>query len=178
MNAAKLFKKTLGIAVLGAAAAAIAAAGQEQDKPAKPRGFGALEDYTLLMDYFRRVVGTQQEMPYSESCLYSIAGDDEHLLMEVYENGGTSTESMTPYIVPLSALTESLAVVEQYDMASWNDRDDCYPITGILEVVKFRRNDGTYVRVSTEKMPVDGGMGAFNEVAGVLSAYAVEENLK
>lgn len=177
MNAAKIFRKTLGIAVLGAAAAAVMT-GCAGDEPKETTGYGALEDYTLLMDHFYRVVGTPEEMPYNEMCLYSIAGDDEHLLMETYESGGTDKEIKTEYVVPVSALEESLAAAKKYDMAGWDERDDCEGITGVFIVVKYREEDGSYVRVTSEHMPADNGKTAFNEVGNALSKYATDEYKK
>ena len=135
----------------------------------------ASDEKVMLFDYYERMVGTEEQMPYTERVLYPY--NDDLLLMQCYLNGGMPDEKVVEYLVPRSVLDELMEIVRKFDMKKWNNRDDTDSIEGEIFVCKFRDEDGAFVRVSSECMPSDGSM-AFSEVARSLVRYANENNLK
>ena len=132
-----------------------------------------MEDKILLVDYFERVVGTPEEQPYFELVLYQYT--EAKLLLEKYVDGGTDEEMLTSYHVPAEAYKKALQVIKKYDMASWNSRDDCFPLDGKLYVCKFSEGPN-FTRVSSDSMPEEGKQ-AFNELYKILSGYAMDKYL-
>ena len=133
------------------------------------------EEPTLLVDYYEKVVGIYEE-PGEESGYYELVlynNADDMLLLEEYQSGGTAREIVTHYFVPRQAFTDAQAVIKQYDMQSWNDRDDTYPIDGMSYVCKFYA-DGDVIRVTSDAMP-DDGIAAFAAIRSTLTGYLRDE---
>ena len=129
---------------------------------------------TILVDYLEQVVGIYEE-PGEESGYYEMVLYDEggSLLLEQYESGGTAREKVTRYRVPEQALTDAMAVITQYGMQGWNDRDDTFPIDGMRYVCKFFA-DGEMIRVTSDAMP-DDGIAAFAAIRSTLTGYLRDE---
>ena len=127
-----------------------------------------IEEHVILIDYFERVVGTPEEQPYFEMVLSAYS--ETELLLDIYTEGDTPQEEKKSYIVPLSAYTDAAAVFTKHGMKTWNDRDDCYGITGKYYVCNIKVGD-QYIRVTSEHMPEDG-KDAFYAVQSALQAYA------
>lgn len=126
----------------------------------------------MLVDSFERVVGTPEVQGYSELVLYAYS--DTQALLERYEDGGLESERMTAYLVPIEAAADALTAIRDAGMDDWNRRRDTAGICGKLYVCRYRMQDGTYNRVSSEQMPQDG-IAAFGAVRAALSAYLKEE---
>ena len=127
------------------------------------------EKKVMLADYYERSVGTADEQPYYELVLYTQGAD--LLLLEQYENGGTDRETMTQYTVSKDIYAKIIDLVKTYDLASWNETGS-ESADGVYRVIKYYDN-GTYIRVSTDRMPEDG-LSAFDAVKQLLAA-AVNE---
>ncbi len=124
----------------------------------------------MLVDYYRRTVGTPMKQPYTELVLYTL--DEDHLLLEYYTNGDMPDETVFGYRVPKEAYDRILTIIKKHKMPKWNDRRGL-GLCGLLMSVRFYRN-GTYTRVSTEHMP-ENGKTAFSEIADAMSSY-IDEN--
>lgn len=64
-------------------------------------------------------------------------------------------------------------------MASWNKKDG-FSIDGAVTAIKFRFDDGTLIRVSTENIPkkyMKNPDAPFDEIRSVLSGYLSKDNL-
>ncbi len=123
------------------------------------------EKKTMLADYYERAAGTADEQPYYELVLYT--QDADHLLLEQYENGGTDRETVTQYTVAKDVFAQVMDAVKTYDLAKWNETGS-ESADGVYRVIKYYDN-GTYIRVSTDRMPEDG-LSAFDAVKQVLTA--------
>ena len=127
------------------------------------------EKKVMLADYYERMAGTADEQPYYELVLYT--QDADHLLLEQYENGGTDRETVKQYTVSKDIYAKVMDLVKTYDLASWNETGS-ESAEGVYRVVKYY-DSGTYIRVSTDRMPKDG-LSAFDAVKQLLTA-AVNE---
>ncbi len=125
------------------------------------------EKKVMLADYYERMAGTADEQPYYELVLYT--ADDDHLLLEQYENGGTDRETVKQYTVSKDIYPKVMEAVKTYDMASWNE-NGTESADGVYRVVKYY-DSGTYIRVSTDRMP-ENGRSAFDAVKQVLADAA------
>ncbi|MBR0384978.1 MAG: hypothetical protein IJI05_00350 [Erysipelotrichaceae bacterium] len=119
----------------------------------------------LLADYFWQRTAADDE-PYYELVLYEY--DDEHLLLEEYDNGGAANEIVTPHLVSRSTYDEVLTLARRYRMERW-ERQAGESLDGVKEVVKVRVN-GKVIRVSSESIPQGCGR-AMNEVKNVLRKH-------
>ncbi|MBQ1508723.1 MAG: hypothetical protein IIZ47_04815 [Erysipelotrichaceae bacterium] len=126
----------------------------------------------MLVDYYRRTVGTPMKQPYTELVLQTL--DEDHLLLEYYTNGDTPEERVSGYRVPKEAYQKILKIIDKYRLPKWNDRRG-RGLCGVIEAVRFYRN-GDYTRVSTEHMP-ENGRSAFSEIAAVMRSYLDENAL-
>ena len=68
----------------------------------------------MLLDSFRRTVGTPMEMPYYELVIYTY--DSEHLLLEEYADGGTDHETVKGYLIPHDAYASVLEIIRKHRM--------------------------------------------------------------
>lgn len=106
----------------------------------------------LLFDYYERVVGTPEEMPFFEITLYEES--EEELLMETYTEGGTPEEHVEKRTVSRSVLDAAMQIVKKYHMHRWNDKEGTC-IDGMMYVCKFWHK-GKLIRVSSAQMQEDG----------------------
>ena len=135
-----------------------------------------IEVGTLLVDYFKETVATVGGDGYFEMTLSYY--DPVQAKLDVYEkNDGDEEESCVSYLVPYEAVEKCMDVMYEEDLASWEGRDDLAGITGARYVLKFRLDDGDYLRVTSENMPQDDGMRAFDKVRYYLTEYIKDEYL-
>ena len=132
---------------------------------------GGTED-VMLFDYFRRVVGTEEEQGYYEIVLYAIRDEEgkmstEEARMDVYTDGGLRSEKLTSHTISYEVFEKAMEVAKEYEMAEWKDNEETFPIDGCIYVCKFP-NGTEYCRVSSEEMP-ENGMEAFNAVLDALT---------
>ena len=131
------------------------------------------EEDIMLIDYYRATVATVGGDGYDEYVLYRYS-DTEAKLSVFSKHYGDEEESRTDYIVPYEAVKKCYELIEEKQFRGWKDRKDTYGITGAFVAVKFREDDGSYVRVSSESMP-DGGREDMDAVGGLLAEYMKEE---
>jgi hypothetical protein len=122
------------------------------------------EKKAMLADYYERMAGTADEQPYFELVLYT--QDADHLLLEQYENGRTDRETVKQYTVSKDIYAKVMNLVKTYDLAKWNETGS-ESAEGVYRVVKYY-DSGTYIRVSTDRMPEDG-QSAFDAVKQLLT---------
>ena len=159
-------KRKMIVCVLSCTLLVMAGCGAQTDKKEGEHQMPE-EKEVMLADYYERMAGTADEQPYYELVLYT--QDADHLLLEQYENGGTDRETVKQYTVSKDIYAKVMDVVKTYDLASWNETGS-ESAEGVYRVVKYYDN-GTYIRVSTDRMPEDG-LSAFNEVKQVLADAA------
>lgn len=121
---------------------------------------------TLLFDYYKAPTAIVGEAFYDEITVNESEG---MYFINVYSGSSTegTTTSHSAYWAPDGLMDELMRVVKKHKMAKWNDRDGV-GMTGAITVVKFRGDDGIYIRVTTENMPEDGA-SAFNEIYSILT---------
>ena len=121
---------------------------------------------TLLFDYYEAPVAIVGEAFYDEITVNESEG---MYFINVYSGSSTegTTTSHSAYWAPDGLMDELMRAVKKHKMAKWNDRDGV-GMTGAITVVKFRNDDGDYIRVTSEHMPEDG-QSAFNEIYSILS---------
>ena len=126
----------------------------------------------MLLDYYRRTVGTPMQMPYEEMVIYTY--DDDSLLLEVYTNGDTKYEYVQGYRIPKEAYERVLKIIKKYRMQKW-DKLKGNGLCGVVKAVRFYMN-GEYYRASTDHMP-DNGMSAFYDVSAAMGSYVQKDRL-
>lgn len=129
---------------------------------------------SMLLDYFERTVGTPEEQPYYELVLYTYS--DTQARLEEYQNGDTSDELITSYLIPLEGAQEMLDAVKNAGMEKWNTREGI-AIDGKQYVCKFPDGKDGCVRVSSDNMPEDG-VKAFATVKAAMSRWLLDEYLE
>ncbi|MCR4611605.1 MAG: hypothetical protein K5644_06875 [Lachnospiraceae bacterium] len=130
------------------------------------------EERIMLVDYCHKTVGTNGGDGYNETVLYYTKdGKCEVHYFSQYEYEGEMSHSI--YEVDNKVIEDVYKILRELDMASWNEKykNSKYVITGAAYVVKFRLNDGEYVRVTSDNMPEDGIRKAYN-IAACLDEYA------
>ena len=134
-----------------------------------------IEPGTLLVDYYKATVATVGGDGYREITLTYY--DPVQVQLDVYENyGEDAVEEVTSYLVPYEAAERCINVIYEENLDSWAGRDDLSGITGARYVLNIRREDGEYVRVTSDEMPPDG-QRAFDKVYSILCEYLMEEYL-
>jgi hypothetical protein len=127
----------------------------------------------MLVDYFKETVATVGGDGYTEYVLSYY--DPVEARLDIYEKyGDDAEESRVSYLVPYEAVDKCMDVMYEEDLASWAGRDDLAGMTGARYVLKFRLDDGEYLRVTSEEMPEDG-MTAFDKVKSIMSEYMKDE---
>ena len=117
----------------------------------------------IVFDYYEATVATVGGDGYDELVLYT-REQDAKLILARYGKWGEGAETCKATIVPHYVLDECMAVVEKYQIASWNEGS---AMAGKLYVVKFWQ-DGNFLRVSSDVMPMEDGPSAFGEIANIL----------
>ncbi|MBR1732008.1 MAG: hypothetical protein IJ725_06215 [Ruminococcus sp.] len=137
----------------------------------EPEPDGAFQE-TMLVDYYTATVATDGGDNSRELVLYYYS-DTEVRLSVFYKSDGED-ERRYNYIVPREALEKCQEIIKKYKLKDWNDK---YEDTGLdcgVTVVKFRQDDGSYIRVSTDCMP-DNGEAKMDEIGALLSGYAQDK---
>jgi len=131
------------------------------------------EEDIMLIDYYRATVATVGGDGYDEYVLYRYS-DTEAKLSVFRKHYGDEEESRADYIVPYEAAEKCYELIDELGFRDWKRRTDTYGITGAFVTVKFREDDGSYERVSSESMP-DGGREDMDKVGALLAGYMKEE---
>ena len=126
----------------------------------------------MLIDYYTAVVGTPGYDRYSEKVLYVYS--DELAKLTLYSKFADEEEESESYLVPFKAVEECYEIIRQNKLGEWNDRYDGPALSGGVTAVRFRQDDGSYIRVSTDAMP-DDGERIMDSIGGVMNGYLKDE---
>lgn len=127
----------------------------------------------MLVDFYCADTATAEGGGYYEYVLLGVPNGWD-LSLEVYTRDADSpTEHCAIYYVPYEAVDRCYAIIEENDLAGWNDLEDAVCIDGAKVVCRFMWA-GEQIRVSTEHMPQDGH-GVLMRIGGVIAEYITDE---
>jgi len=134
-----------------------------------------MESGKLMFDYYYADETMLENDGYYEITL-TTGNDTLWIYLDEYIKESKETEERGKcYFVPYEVLDECMAIVDQYNMYSWNEREDAVSLDGALTVCKF--HDGEkIIRISTESMPEDGEK-ALGQIREILNRYMEDEDL-
>ncbi|MBQ9414700.1 MAG: hypothetical protein IJU16_06205 [Clostridia bacterium] len=125
------------------------------------------EEEVMLVDYYHAIVATVGGDQHDELVLYRTA---DGIRLDAYHGTPNTEETCVSRIVPEEAVTRCYEVIDRYDWRHIQEQETIGGMTGTVTVCKFRDNDGSYVRLSTEEM-TDTMMDGMNEIAAILQSY-------
>ncbi|MBR6916838.1 MAG: hypothetical protein IKN38_01515 [Clostridia bacterium] len=132
-----------------------------------------IEPDTMMVDYCRKTVATVGGDGYTETVLYYV--DRYEAKLETYEKyEPDEEETVVTYRVPYEAIERCYDVIAQENLRGWDEIEDKIGLCGAETVCKFREDDGSYVRVSTDDMPQDGE-ASIDRVGAVMYEYIKDE---
>ena len=149
--------------------------GRLMEEPKENRNLRPGDDLPIFINYFERHAATPGREDTYEITLCPVSDTEAQLDVFIRANA-SAPEVRRSYRAPRSLIDECMAAIRENRMESWAERKDCFGMTGMVYVVKFRKGD-KLVRVSSERCPLDGKQ-AFFAVKGLLSAHIREENAK
>ena len=121
----------------------------------------------ILIDYFDRVIGTEEINPYFEIVIYTY--DENNLLLKIFNDGGSEEEKINDYLISHDSYYEIYKLIKDNKIDKWNKLKKKYSLNGRIYVLKYF--DGNeLIRVSSEHMPEDGTK-AFNDIYNKLLEY-------
>ncbi|MEE0843284.1 MAG: hypothetical protein U0L75_03040, partial [Ruminococcus sp.] len=130
---------------------------------------------TMEVDYYTAVVATAGGDRHDEMVLSDI-GRTDRAKLDVYSADADSDETCVSYLVPYEAVDRCYEVIKKGKFAKWNEKYSDTALDGGMTAVKFRNDDGSYTRVSTDAMP-DDGLRQMGEIAAIIRGYIRDENL-
>ena len=130
---------------------------------------------TMMVDYYTAVVATAGGDRHDEMVLSDI-GRADRAKLDVYSADADSGETCVSYLVPYEAVDRCYEVINEGKFAEWNIKFSDTALDGGVTAVKFRNDDGSYTRVSTDAMP-DDGLRQMGEIAAIIRGYIRDENL-
>lgn len=104
-----------------------------------------------LVDFYYEQNGSTG---YEELLLYGY--NSKEVTLCVYQGDASGQETRTDYLIPVELMDECLALLSDCGLESWESLDEPTSLEGTMIVCKYRKDDGSYVRVSSEQMPEDG----------------------
>lgn len=123
----------------------------------------------MLIDYYTAVVGTDGYDSHKELVLSTAEGGMAKLERFVLPPGGEE-ETVETYLVPYEAADRCYEAIGKAKMRKWDRIGEDAGLCGGFTAVKFLDDDGSYVRVSTDKMPPDGER-SMDGIGAILSEY-------
>ena len=129
-------------------------------------------DPIMWVDYRTAVVGTDGYDQAHELVLNETYPNVYQI--EVFDTDPDGTESRATYSAPEEAKARCYELIRQYRFDEW-DKLDGIALDGAATVVRYRSDNGDYIRASTDNMPEDGEQ-KLDEVGKILSSYLAEEN--
>lgn len=131
------------------------------------------DDDIILVDYCRKTIATVGGDGYYEIVLYYYS--DTEVKLSIYQwYEGDDEESCVNYVVPYEVVDKCYDIIKKNKLKEWNKRYDDVGIGGGVTVCKFRDDDGTYIRVSTDAMP-DNGKDILSQIRQTMESYIKEE---
>lgn len=129
-------------------------------------------DPIMWVDYRTAVVGTDGYDQAHELVLNETYPNVYQI--EVCDTDPDGTETRASYSAPEEAKARCFELIRQYRFDEW-DKLDGIALDGAATVVRYRSDNGDYIRASTDNMPEDGEQ-KLDEVGKILSSYLAEEN--
>ena len=130
------------------------------------------DEDVMLVDYYTAVVGTVGGDHYTERVLYDYS--DTQAKLTVYTKYDGEEEQSVSYLVPYEAVEKCREIIKKNKLNVWNKKYDGPAPTGGVTAVRFRCDDGSYVRVSTDAMP-DDGERIMDSIGAVMQSYVKDE---
>ncbi|MDO4976861.1 MAG: hypothetical protein Q4E53_06325 [Eubacteriales bacterium] len=132
------------------------------------------EDIIMLIDYCKRTLATVGGDGYDETVLYQKKdGSCELHYYSKYE--GDEVEAHSAYSVDQAVIEEAFDIIEKNKISNWNDEYDNIGLDGGEYILKFRTEDGGYIRATSNNMP-ENGISIMSSVAHCLDRYVDKEN--
>ena len=134
------------------------------------------EKDVILIDYYDATIATVGGDRYYEAVLYEYSDTEAKLV--IYQKYPDEEEVETgTYIVPYEAVERCRKLIEENELAKWNDTYPSMPLMGAETVCGFLGADGVFVRVSTDAMP-ENGKSVLHDIGAVMTGYAKDEYRK
>ncbi len=127
----------------------------------------------MVVDFCQKTVATADEDSYSETVLYMYNGKKCEVRLYVKHIG--EEEQCSVYEVDSAVVDEVYNIINEHEILTWKEKYSREPLCGAEFVLKFRREDREYERVTTENMP-ENGLEIMLTVNRCLIKYAIEKN--
>ena len=112
-------------------------------------------EQNMLIDFCKKKVATVGGNGYSETVLYQNAdGSCEVHYYSRYD--GDTEETHSAYPVDRSVIEEAYGIINKNGIAGWNDKRYGPGPDGTVYILKFRADNGEYIRVTSDNMPENG----------------------
>ncbi len=122
----------------------------------------------MLIDWYSKTVATVDGGGFNEIVLFEHS--DTELKLSFFSKDEDSDETRRDCIVDKKALTDCLEIINRFRLGEWSKLNNPTSLSGVVKVVKYRTENGGYIRVSSDKMPEDGER-AFDELEKALKKH-------
>ena len=163
-----LFKTAFAAAVAASALMAVGCTAKSAAESAADIPAG-----TLLVDCYR-TTSAAEDNGYCELVLYTTESADTVKLCIFIRDSADADEICTTYLVPYKAAQDCFDIINKHHLENWESMEDTTSLDGALTVCKFY-SGGSYIRVSTEKMPPDGDK-ILESISNVMQTYATADS--
>ncbi len=127
---------------------------------------------TMLVDYYHSTSAIEND-GHCELVLYTTDSTDTVKLCIFTRDSADADEICTTYLVPYKAAQDCFDIINKHRLENWESMEDTTSLDGALTVCKFY-SGGSYIRVSTEKMPPDGDK-ILDSISNVMQTYATAD---
>lgn len=127
---------------------------------------------TMLVDYYQSTSAIEND-GYCELVLYTTESAGTVKLCIFTRDIADADEICTTYLVPYKAAQDCFDIINKHRLENWESMEDTTGLDGALTVCKFY-SGGSYIRVSTEKMPPDGDK-ILDSISNVMQTYATAD---
>ena len=118
----------------------------------------------MVLDFYYATEGSDS---YNELVLYGYSSSEVTLC--VYYGTVTGSETRTDYLIPIEVVNECFELIAQSGMEDWETLEEPTALEGQSIVCKYRKEDGSYVRASSEVMAPDGE-AVFTQISKLLES--------
>lgn len=129
---------------------------------------------TMLVDCYR-TTSAAEDNGYCELVIYTTESADTVKLCIFTRDSADADEICTTYLIPYKAVQDCFDIINKHRLDSWDSMEDTTSLDGALIVCKFY-SYGSYIRVSTEKMPPDGDK-ILDSISNVMQTYATADRI-
>ena len=127
---------------------------------------------TMLVDYYHSTSAIEND-GHCELVLYTTDSTDTVKLCIFTRDSADADEICTTYLIPYKAVQDCFDIINMHRLENWESMEDTTSLDGALMVCKFY-SGGSYIRVSTEKMPPDGDK-ILDSISNVMQTYATAD---